>query len=74
MITTIYERNINKMTSAIVEARYNKFEVCIMDYNAICKRRAMLYNDNIFLFDYVPLFESASDAIAFVNAHINDLI
>lgn len=74
MITIIYERDINKMASAIVEMRYNKYEVCIMDYNAICKRRAMLYNEDIFLFDYVPLFESASDAVAFVNAHINDLI
>ena len=74
MMTTIYERNINKMVSAIVETRYNKYEVCIMDYNAICKRRAMLYNDDIFLFDYVPLFEDVTEAIAFVNANINDLI
>ena len=74
MITTIYERDINKMTSAIVETRYNKYEECIMDYNAICKRRAMLYNEDICLFDYVPLFDNASDAIAFVNANVNDLI
>lgn len=73
MITTIYERKINKVTSAIVEARYNKYEVCIMDYNAICKRCAMLY-DEVFLFDYVPLFESASDAIDFVDANIDNLI
>ena len=74
MINTIYERNINKTISAIVEARYNKYEVCIMDYNAICKRCAMLCDEDIFLFDYVPLFESASDAIAFVDANINNLI
>lgn len=74
MITTIYERNINKVTSVVVESRYNKFEVCIMDYNAICKRCAMLCDEDIFLFDYVPLFESASDAIAFVDSNINNLI
>lgn len=74
MINTIYERNINKVTSVIVEARYNKYEVCIMDYNAICKRCAMLCDEDIFLFDYVPLFESASDAIAFVDSNINNLI
>ena len=73
MITTIYERNINKATSVIVEARYNKYEVCIMDYNAICKRCAMLC-DEVFLWEYVPLFESASDAINFVNNNINNLI
>lgn len=74
MVTIIYERDINKMASAIVEKRYNKYEVCILDYNTLCKRRAMLYNEDIFLFDYAPSFESAQEAIAFVNAHINDLI
>ena len=74
MITTIYERNINKTTSVIIEARYNKYEVCIMDYNAICKKCAMVCDEDMFLFDYVPLFESASEAIAFVNANINNLI
>lgn len=74
MITTIYERNINKATSAIVETRYGKYEVCIIDYSACCVRRAMLCDEDIFLFDYVPLFESASEAIAFVNANINNLI
>lgn len=74
MTTTIYERNINKATSVIVEARYNKYEVCIMDYNAICKRCAMLCDEDIFLFDYVPLFEDATKAIDFVNANINNLI
>ena len=74
MINTIYERNINKATSVIIEERYNKYEVCIMDYNAICKRCAMLCDEDIFLFDYVPLFASASEAIAFVNANINNLI
>lgn len=74
MINTIYERNINKATSVIVEARYNKYEICIMDYNAICKRCAMLCDEDIFLFDYVPLFASASEAIAFVDSNINNLI
>lgn len=74
MITTIYERNINKVTSAIVVTRCNKYEVCIMDYNAICKRCAMLCDEDIFLFDYVPMFESASEAIAFADANINNLI
>lgn len=74
MITTIYERSINKATSAIVETRYNKYEVCIMDYNACCKRCAMLCDEEVFLFDYVPLFESASEAIAFIDANINNLI
>ncbi len=74
MITTIYERNIDKVTSAIVETRYNKYEVCIMDYSACCKRCAMLCDEEVFLFDYVPLFESASNAIAFVDSNINNLI
>jgi hypothetical protein len=74
MINTIYERNINKATSVIVVTRYGKFEVCIMDYNAICTRCAMLCDEDIFLFDYVPLFEDATEAIAFVNANINNLI
>lgn len=74
MINTIYERNINKATSIVVESRYNKYEVCIMDYNAICKRCAMLCDEDIFLFDYVPLFDNALDAIAFVDSNINNLI
>ena len=74
MMTTIYERNINKATSVIVEARFNKYEVCIMDYSALCKRCAMLCDDEVFLFDYVPLFDTKEDAIAFVKSNINNLI
>ena len=74
MINTIYERNIDKATSIIVEARYNKYEVCIIDHHAICKRCAMLCDEDIFLFDYVPLFEDALEAIAFVDSNINNLI
>ena len=73
MFNTIYERVINKTMHVVIEKRYNKYEVCIFDYNACCCRRAMLW-DEVFLWEYVPLFESASDAINFVNNNINNLI
>ena len=73
MINTIYERNINKATSVVIEECYNKFEVCMIDYSAICKKRARLY-DGIFPAEHVPLFTTASDAIAFVDSNIDNLI
>lgn len=74
MINTIYERNINKATSVIVVTRYKKFEVCIMDYNAICCRPAMLITEGVLLWDYAPTFEDAKEAIAYVKKHISDFI
>lgn len=73
MRTAIYKRNLNNVTSVVIEAYHDKFEVCVIDHSAICKKRARLY-DGIFPAEHVPLFTTATEAIAFVDANIDNLI
>jgi len=73
MINNVYERKLNKTNSVIIREINARFEILIMDYNAICCRNAMLL-DEVFLWDYVPTFNNKVDAIVYVDNHINDLI
>lgn len=74
MNNEIYNHKIDASSSIVVVSRGTQFEIYIMDYNAICCRRAMLVTEGVFLWDYVPLFNSANDAIKYVKNNIHNFV
>lgn len=74
MIREVYNYKISACDSVVVMDYGTRFEVCIMDYAAICCRPAMLITEGVLLWDYVPTFEDAKEAIAYVKKHISDFI
>lgn len=74
MNNEIYNHKIDACNSVVVVSRGTQFEICIMDYNAICCRRAMLITEGVFLWDYAPTFNNVNEAIEYVKNNIFNFI
>lgn len=74
MNNEIYNHKIDACNSVVVVSRGTQFEICIMDYNAVCRRRAMLITEGVFLWDYAPTFDSTKEAIKYVKNNIHNFV
>ena len=74
MINEVYNHKINACDSVIVMDYGTCFEICIMDYNAICCRPAMIITEGVLLWEYAPTFDNAEEAIIYVRENISNFI
>lgn len=74
MINEVYNHKIDTCSSIVIMNHDAQFEICIMDYNAICLRRAMLITGGVFLWEYAPTFDDIKEAITFVESNTSNFV